>query len=98
MVAQRVQGQIYLLFSHPTRLPVISREAVAKHNIDLRHQMLLNNTNILNCGVAHKGRERDEAALKQHTSNAGEQIIPKNVLEASLPFPKRKKASDVLIE
>jgi hypothetical protein len=55
MLSQRVQGQIYHLFSHPTRLPVL-REAVAKHNIDIRHQMLLNNTNILNCGVAHKGR------------------------------------------
>ena len=64
---------------------------------DLCHQMLLN-TNILNCGVAYKGRDRDEAALKQHASKPGEQILPKKTVETSLPSPERKKAVDVLIE
>jgi hypothetical protein len=60
--------------------------------------MLLNSTNILNCEVAHKGRDRDEAALKQHASKPGEQILPKKTVEASLPSLERKKAADVLIE
>jgi len=60
--------------------------------------MLLNSTNILNCGVAHKGRDRDEAALKQHASKPREQILPKKTVEASFPSLERKKAADVLIE
>jgi len=60
--------------------------------------MLLNNTNILNCGVACKRRDRDEAALKQHASKPGEQILPKKTVETSLPSTERKKAADVLIE
>jgi hypothetical protein len=59
--------------------------------------MLFNNTNILNCGVAHKGRNRDETALNQHASKP-KQILPKKTLEASLPSPERKKAADVLIQ
>jgi hypothetical protein len=59
--------------------------------------MLLNN-NILNCGVAHKRRERDEAALKQCTSKPGEPIIPKNIVKASLPFPERKHQMFLLSE
>jgi len=60
--------------------------------------MLLNNTNILNCGVAHKGRDRDETALKQHASKPGEQILPKKTVKASFLSLERKKAADVLIE
>ena len=60
--------------------------------------MLLNNTNILNCGVAHKGRDGDEAAFKQHASKPEEQILPKKTVEASFPSPERNKAADVLIE
>jgi len=60
--------------------------------------MLRNNTNILNCGVAHKGRDRDEAALKQHANKPGEKILSKKTVEASLLSPERKKATDVLIE
>jgi hypothetical protein len=60
--------------------------------------VLLNNNNILNCGVAHEGRNRGEAALKQRASKPGEQIVPKKTVEASLPSPERKKAADVLIE
>jgi hypothetical protein len=60
--------------------------------------MLLNNTDVLNCGVAHKGRDRDEAALRQHTSKPGEQILSKKTLGASLPSFERKKAADILIQ
>jgi len=60
--------------------------------------MLLNNTDVQNCGVAHKGRDRDEAVLRQHTSKPGEQILPKKTVGASLPSFERKKAADVLIE
>jgi len=51
--------------------------------------MLLNNTNILNCGVAHEGRDRDEAALKQHASKPGEHILPK--MTGNLTSLLRKK-------
>jgi hypothetical protein len=60
--------------------------------------MLLNNTNILNCGVAHKGRDRNEAEFKQHASKPGVQILPEKTVEASLLSPERKKAAYVLIE
>jgi hypothetical protein len=60
--------------------------------------MLFNYTDILTCGTAHKGRDRDQTALKQHASKLGEQILPKKIVEASLPFPERKKAGDVFQE
>jgi hypothetical protein len=60
--------------------------------------MLLNNTNILNCGVAHKGRDTDEAALKQHASEPGGKILSEKTVEASLLSPERNKVADVLIE
>jgi hypothetical protein len=35
---------------------------------------------------------------KQHANKPGEKILPEKTVEASLLFPERKKAADVLIE
>jgi hypothetical protein len=56
-----------------TDLPIIftsnsptctKQRSCSKTTSDLCHQMLLNSTNILNCRVAHKGRDTVEAGLK----------------------------------